>query len=110
MKTNWGPGRGGYLGSLGCEEDMTATPSTLAQMSDDDLKTLHGAVADCLITLKKQAEAFGGKARTLMVALAIQLDEAEILDHLVGLAILAEHQAQKKTAASETESPNSIVH
>jgi hypothetical protein len=110
MKTNWGPGRGGYLGSSGCEEDMTATPSALAQMSDDDLKTLHGAVADCLITLKKQAEAFGGKARTLMVALAIQLDEAEILDHLVGLAILAEHQAQKKAAASQTESPNSIVH
>jgi len=89
---------------------MTVTPSTLAQMSDDDLKTLHGAVADCLITLKQQSEAFGEKARTLMLALAIQLDEAEILDHLLGLAIIAKHQAQKKTAASQTESPNSIVH
>ena len=109
MKTNWGPGRGGYLGSLGSEEDMTATPAALAQMSDDDLKTLHGAVADCLITLKKQAEAFGGKARTLMVALAIQLDEVEILDHLVGLAILAKDKAQK-TVASQTTYPNSIIH
>ena len=89
---------------------MTVTPSTLAQMSDDDLKTLHGAVADCLITLKQQSEAYGEKARTLMLALAIQLDEAEILDHLLGLAIIAKHQAQKKTAASQTESPNSIVH
>jgi len=89
---------------------MTATPSTLAQMSDDDLKTLHGAVAECLITLKQQSEAFGGKARTLMLALAIKLDEGEILDHLVGLAILAKHQAQNKTVAPQTESPNSIVH
>ena len=89
---------------------MTVAPSTLAQMSDDDLKALHGAVAECLITLKQQAEAFGGKARTLLLALAIQLDEAEILDYLVGLAILAKHQAQKKAVASQTESPNSIVH
>jgi hypothetical protein len=89
---------------------MTVTPSTLAQMSDDDLKTLRGAVADCLITLKQQSEAFGGKARTLMLALAIQLDEIEMLDHLVGLAILAEHQGQKKTVASQTKSPDSIVH
>lgn len=89
---------------------MTVTPPTLAQMSDDDLKTLHGAVADCLITLKQQSEAFGGKARTLMLALAIQLDEIKMLDHLVGLAVLAEHQAQKKTVASETKSPDSIVH
>jgi hypothetical protein len=88
---------------------MTVTPSSLAQMSDDDLKTLYGPVADCLITLKQQSEAFGGKARTLMLALAIQLDEVDILDHLVGLAILAKHQAQKKIA-SQTESPNSIVH
>jgi hypothetical protein len=109
MKGNWGPGRGGYLGSSGCEEDMTVTPSTLAQMSDDDLNTLHGAVADCLITLKQQSEAFGGKARILMLALAIQLDEKKILDYLVGLAILAEDQA-KKTVASQTQSPNSIVH
>ena len=110
MKTIWGPGTGGYLGSSGCEEDRTATPSTLAQMSDDDLKTLHGVVAECLITLKQQSEAFGGKAHTLMLALAIQLDQGEILDDLVGLAILAKHQAQKKTAASQTESPNPIVH
>jgi hypothetical protein len=89
---------------------MTVTPSTLAQMSDDDLKTLHGVVADCLITLKQQSEAFGGRARTLMLALAIKLDEGEILDYLVGLAILAEHQAQKKPVASQTESPGSIVH
>ena len=89
---------------------MTVTPSTLAQMSDDDLKTLHGAVADCLITLKQQSETFGGKARILMLALAIQLDQGEILDDLVGLAILAKHQAQKKTVASQAESPNSIVH
>ena len=89
---------------------MTATPSTLAQMSDDDLKTLHGVVAECLITLKQQSEAFGGKARILMLALAIQLDEKKILDYLVGLAILAKHQAQKKPVASQTESPNSIVH
>jgi hypothetical protein len=88
---------------------MTVTPSTLAQMSDDDLKTLHGVVADCLITLKQQSEAFGGKARILMLALAMQLDEKEILDYLVGLAILAEDRA-KKTVASQTESPNSIVH
>ena len=109
MKANWGPGKGGYLASLGCEEDMTVTPSTLAQMSDDDLKTLHGAVADCLVTLKQQSEAFGGKARILMLALAIQLDEKEILDYLVGLAILAEDRA-KKNVASQTESPSSIVH
>ena len=89
---------------------MTVAPSTLAQMSDDDLKALHGAVAECLITLKQQAEAFGGKARTLLLALAIQLDEAEILDYLVGLAILAKHQAQKKSFTPKTESPNSIVH
>jgi hypothetical protein len=107
---NWGPESGGYLGSPGCEEDMTATPSTLVQMSDDDLITLHGAVADCLITLKQQSEAFGGKARILMSALAIQLDEVEILDHLVGLAILAKHLSQKKLVASQTESPNPIVH
>ena len=44
-----------------------------------------------------------------MLALAIQLDEKEILDYLVGLAILAEDRA-KKTVASQTESPNSIVH
>jgi hypothetical protein len=89
---------------------MTVTPSTLAQMSDDDLKTLHGAVAESLITLKQQSEAFGGKARILMSALAIQLDEAEILDYLVGLAILAKHLSPKKTVASQTESPNPIVH
>ena len=89
---------------------MTVTPSTLAQMSDDDLNTLQEAVAEGLITLKQQSEAFGGKAQILMLALAIQLDEKEILDHLVGLAILSEHQARKKTAASQTESPNSIVH
>jgi hypothetical protein len=87
---------------------MTATPSTLAQMSDDDLKTLHGVVADCLITLKQQSETFGGKAQTLMLALAIQLDEAEILDYLVGFAILAEQQA-KKPVAPQTASPT-IVH
>jgi len=95
MKGNWGPGRGGYLGLSGCEEDMAVTPSTLAQMSDDDLNTLHGAVADCLITLKQQSEAFGGKARILIVALATQLDEKKILDYLLGLAILADHQAKK---------------
>jgi hypothetical protein len=89
---------------------MTVTQSTLAPMSDDDLNTLHGAVADCLITLKQQSETFGGKARILMLALAMQLDEVEILDYLVGLAILAKHQAQKKTVASQTESPSSIVH
>ena len=88
---------------------MTVTPSTLAQMSDDDLKTLHGVVADCLITLKQQSEAFGGRARILMLALAMQLDEKEILDYLVGLAILAEDQA-KKTVASQTEYPNLTVH
>jgi len=85
------------------------TPSTLAQMSDDDLNTLHEAVAEGLITLKQQSETFGGKARILMLALAIQLDEKEILDYLVGLAILAEVQAQK-TVASQTEYPKSIVH
>ena len=89
---------------------MTVTPSTLAQMSDDDLNTLHEAVAEGLITLKQQSEAFGGRARILMFALAIQLDEVEILEYLLGLAILAKHQAQKKTVASQTESPNSIVH
>ncbi len=78
-------------------------------MSDDDLKTLHGAVAECLITLKQQSDAFGGRARILTLALAIRLDEKEILDYLVGLAILAEDKAQK-TIASHTESPNSIVH
>ena len=88
---------------------MAVTPSTLAQMSDDDLNTLHEAVADCLITLKQQSEAFGGRAQILTLALAIQLDEKKILDYLVGLAILAEHKAQK-TIASQTESPNSIVH
>jgi hypothetical protein len=88
---------------------MTVTPSTLAQMSDDDLNTLHETVADCLITLKQQSEAFGGRARILTLALAIQLDEKKILDYLVGLAILAEDKAQK-TIASQTESPNSIVH
>jgi len=88
---------------------MTMTPSTLAQMSDDDLNTLHEAVAEGLITLKQQSETFGGKARILMLALAIQLDEKEILDYLVGLAILAEVQAQK-TVASQTEYPKSIVH
>jgi hypothetical protein len=89
---------------------MTATPSTLAQMLDDDLKTLDGVVAECLITLKQQSEAFGGNARTIMLALAIQLDQGEVLDYLVGLAILAKHQAQKKPVAPQTESPNSIVH
>ena len=79
-------------------------------MSDDDLNTLHGVVADCLITLKQQSETFGGKARILMLALAIKLDEAEILDYLVGLAILAKHQAQKKNPSPQTESPNSIIH
>ena len=44
-----------------------------------------------------------------MLALAIQLDEKEILDYLVGLAIVAEVKAQK-TIASQTESPNSTVH
>ena len=88
---------------------MTETPSTLAQMSDDDLNTLHEAVAACLITLKQQSDAFGGRARTLTLALAIRLDEKQILDYLVGLAILAEDKAQK-TIASHTESPNSIVH
>ena len=88
---------------------MTVTPSTLAQMSDDDLNALHAAVADCLITLKQQSDAFGGKARILTLALAIQLDEEEILDYLVGLAIVAEVKAQK-TIASQTESPNSTVH
>jgi hypothetical protein len=78
-------------------------------MSDDDLNALHEVVADCLITLKRQSDAFGGKARILTLALAIQLDEEEILDYLVGLAILAEDKA-KKTIASHTESPNSIVH
>ena len=88
---------------------MTVTPSTLAQMSDDDLNTLHEAVAEGLIALKQQAEAFGGKARILMLALAMQLDEKEILDYLVGLAIFAEGGAQK-TIASQTEYPNSIIH
>ena len=88
---------------------MTVTPSTLAQMSDDDLNTLREAVADCLITLKQQSEAFGGRARILTLALAIQLDEKKILDYLLGLAILAEDKAQR-TIASQTESPNSIVH
>ena len=89
---------------------MTVTPSTLAQMSDDDLNTLHGAVADCLITLKQQSEAFGGRARILMLALAIQLDEKEILDQLLALAILAKDPEQEKPVASQTEYPNSIVH
>jgi hypothetical protein len=102
-------GCGGYLGSSGCEEDMTMTPSTLAQMSHDDLNTLHEAVAEGLKTLKQQSEAFAGKARIIMLALAIQLDEKEILDHLLALAILAKDQA-KKTVASQTESPNPIVH
>ena len=78
-------------------------------MSDDDLNTLHKAVAECLITLRQQSEAFGGKARILMLALAIQLDEKEILDYLLGLAILAKDRAQK-TVASQTEYPNSIIH
>ena len=110
MKTNWGPGSGGYLGSSGCEEDMAVTPSTLAQMSHDDLNTLHEAVAEGLKMLKQQSEAFAGKARILMLALAIQLDEKEILDHLLALAILAKDPAQEKPGASQTESPNSIVH
>jgi hypothetical protein len=88
---------------------MTVTTPTLAQMSHDDLNTLHAAVAEGLIALKQQSEAFGGKARILMLALAMKLDEKEILDYLVGLAILAEDRAQK-TIASRTESPNSIVH
>ena len=88
---------------------MTVTTPTLAQMSHDDLNTLHAAVAEGLIALKQQSEAFGGKARILMVALATQLDEKKILDYLLGLAILADNQA-KKTVASQTESPNSIVH
>jgi hypothetical protein len=88
---------------------MTVTPSTLAQMSDDDLNTLHEAVSEGLITLKQQSEAFGGKAGILMLALAIQLDEKEILDYLVGLAILAKDKAQK-TVASQTEYSNSIIH
>jgi hypothetical protein len=88
---------------------MTVTTSTLAQMSDDDLNTLREAVADCLITLKQQSEAFGGRARILTLALAIQLDEKKILDYLLGLAILAEVKMQK-TIAPQTESPNSIIH
>jgi hypothetical protein len=98
------------LASLGCEEDMTVTPSTLAQMSHDDLNALHEAITEGLIMLKQQSEAFGGKARILMFALAIRLDEVEILDHLVGLAILAEDPAQTKPVASHAESPTSIVH
>ena len=78
-----------------------------------DLKTLHGAVARLpLIThgSNSSQKPSVGRLQTLILALAIQLDEGEILDHLVGLAILAKHQAQKKTVASQTESPDSIVH
>ena len=89
---------------------MTVTPSTLAQISDDDLNTLHGAVAEGLITLKQESGAFGGKARILMLALAIQLDEEAILGLPCWPCYPCQGPGAKKTVASQTESPNSIVH
>ena len=81
----------------------------MARMSDEELNKLHETVAEGIKTLEQQSEEFRGHARILWCGLAIELDEEETLDHLVGMAAFAQDQAQK-VIASDTPDPGIIVH
>jgi len=74
---------------------MTIDPITTAPMSDDQLNTLHKAVAEGIRVLQQQSQDHLGRASVLWFALACQMEHDGALDQLEAAATWAKDQTSQ---------------
>ena len=74
---------------------MTIDPITTAPMSEEQLNTLHKAVAEGMKVLQQQSQDHLGRASVLWSALACQMEDDGALDQLAAAATWAKAQANQ---------------